>query len=218
MLDRKTTNIMKKRVIIIRGLMVILFALLVVRIGTIMVRKIPVTEISCSEAKDTVYEKIPYKLERTYKFEVTQEERMLLEFITFAEAGTTENLVGQVAIAAEVLNRWEDATKNSETSPFPSTIKEILWQKGQYYDGYPMWYSPSGYRKVTENDVTNSVRQAVELALQGADPTEKELGGYGAYFHYSPKFNNDTGKNMIIDQLEIGNHMFYSSWEGYLTE
>ena len=203
MTTNKTKEKMTKRA---RGIAIgvlVLFSLLIVRIGTIMLT-----------AETTENEKIPYILERNYKFEVTDYEKKLLEFITFAEAGTTESLIGQIAIAAEVLNRMEDA-KNNPESPFPETIKEILWQENQYYEDYPKWYSPEGYRYVTEKDITDSVRQAVDLALQGADPTEKELGGNGAFFHYSPKYNTEEGKDLIKSQLKIGNHQFYRSWDGH---
>lgn len=69
-----------------------------------------------------------------YVFQVSEYERSLLEAIVFAEAGTTEDIDGKVAIAAEVLNRMGD-------SQFPDTVEGVLFQAGQYYNGNPMWYA-----------------------------------------------------------------------------
>lgn len=145
-----------------------------------------------------------------YVFQVSEYERSLLEAIVFAEAGTTEDIDGKVAIAAEVLNRMGD-------SQFPDTVEGVLFQAGQYYNGNPMWYDQNGeYRPVYESDITDDVREAVDLALQGADPTEEVLGGSGALFHYNPDYTSELElekREHIKTQVKIGSHIFYRVWD-----
>lgn len=145
-----------------------------------------------------------------YVFQVSEYERRLLEAIVFAEAGTTEDIDGKIAIAAEVLNRMGD-------SQFPDTVEGVLFQAGQYYNGNPMWYDQNGeYRPVCESDITDDVREAVDLALQGADPTEELLGGSGALFHYNPDYTSELElekREHIKTQVKIGSHIFYRVWD-----
>ena len=146
--------------------------------------------------------------EGCYQIHLTDDEILLLCRYVFAESGTTESLVGQVAVAAEVINRLEDEN-------FPDTLEEVLSEENQYYeDGIPYWYDVDGiWRPVYDSDFTEKVRAAVELALQGADPTEQYFEGNGALFHYSPKFSAGDGKAWIKDQVPIGNHNFYREWD-----
>lgn len=145
-----------------------------------------------------------------YVFQVSEYERRLLEAIVFAEAGTTEDIDGKIAIAAEVLNRMGD-------SQFPDTVEGVLFQAGQYYNGNPMWYDQNGeYRPVYESDITDDVREAVDLALQGADPTEEILGGSGALFHYNPDYTSELElekREHIKTQVKIGSNIFYRVWD-----
>ena len=143
------------------------------------------------------------------EFEISLEDRKLLERLVFAEAGTTEGLKGQVAIAAEVLNRLY-------SPDFPNTIPEVLSQENQYYpDGISYWTDPEGIsRPVYDSDIPEKTKFAVDLALSGADPTELKLGGTGAFYHYNPELSRGDGKEYIIDQMKIGNHMFYRNQDG----
>ncbi|MBQ3413911.1 MAG: cell wall hydrolase [Clostridia bacterium] len=157
---------------------------------------------------DIVGKKTPF-LDGGYVFKVPSEDRKLLERLVFAEAGTTETFKGQVAIAAEVLNRVQ-------SPDFPDTIPEVLAQEGQYYpDGIPYWTDTEGvWRPVYDSDITVKTEAAVELALEGADPTEKILGGTGALYHYEPIISRGDGKEYILHQIKIGAHKFYRSQMG----
>lgn len=214
-MDRKnkTTQEMKKRLSKLATFMLALFVILIVRIGAIMVTA---DEEDIKKTKVYGPEELSDEVRETYNervdiYQVTDEERFWLEAITFSEAGTTEELPGQIAIAAEVLNRVQ-------SPEFPNTIKEVMLQEGQYYDDFPQWQSPEGWRYVEKEDITDSVKEAVELALNGVDTTEIAFGKYGAFFHYAPEYTVDEGKFMIKNQLQIGNHMFYQNWDGYPTE
>lgn len=164
--------------------------------------------------ESTIIRSTSNKMETTighcYVFQVSEYERSLLEAIVFAEAGTTEDMEGKIAIAAEVLNRMGD-------SQFPDTVEGVLFQAGQYYNGNPMWYDQNGeYRPVYESDITDDVREAVDLALQGADPTEDVLGGSGALFHYNPDYTTEVElekREHIKTQVKIGSHIFYRVWD-----
>ena len=198
----------KKRIALVAKVMVVIAILLIVRIA--------ISSAMAEEEQPEVASKIEMakvypeelSLNKIAIWQVTDEERFWLEAITFAEAGTTEGLTGQIAIAAEVLNRVE-------SPDFPDSVIEVLLQEGQYYDDFPQWNSPEGWRYVTEEDITDSVREAVQLALNGSDPTELYFGTYGAFFQYAPEYTYDEGKFDIVNQIQIGNHMFYQSWEGY---
>ena len=144
-----------------------------------------------------------------YVFQVSDDDRKLLMRLVFAEAGTTGKLKEQVAIAAEVLNRMQ-------SPDFPDTIPEVLAQENQYYPGgVPYWTDSNGdWRPVYDSDVSTKVEAAVELALEGADPTEKALGGTGALYHYEPIASRGDGKEYIHHQIKIGDHKFYRSQVG----
>lgn len=146
--------------------------------------------------------------EGCFQVSLTHEEIQLLEMYVFAETGTTEGFVGQVAVAAEVLNRIRDER-------FPNNIYEVLSQENQYYeDGIPCWYDEVGeWRPVYDSDVTDKVKFAVELALEGCDPTEKYFEGDGALYHYSPRFTEDLSQKDNPKQISIGNHNFYRDYE-----
>ena len=104
-----------------------------------------------------------------------------------------------------------------EDDNFPNTLEGVLSEDNQYYeDAIPYWYDVDGiWRPVYDSDVTDKVKFACEMALQGADPTEQYFEENGALFHYSPKFSAGDGKEWIKDQISIGNHNFYRSWDGF---
>lgn len=139
-----------------------------------------------------------------YQISLSHEEIKLLQRYVFAESGTTEGLVGQVAVAAEVLNRIRDER-------FPNNLYDVLAEENQYYeDGIPCWWDIEGeWRPVYDSDVTDKVEFAVELALEGCDPTEKYFEDDGALYHYSPRFTLDTSQKDNPKQISIGNHNFY---------
>lgn len=94
---------------------------------------------------------------------LSKEDLNLLTRAVYSEA-RGENLEGQVAVAAVILNRIEDER-------FPDTIKGVVFQPWAFtavHDGQ-FWLTPN-----------NDAQKAVELALQGWDPTA------GAIFYYNP--------------------------------
>lgn len=142
-----------------------------------------------------------------YQISLSYEEIKLLQRYVFAESGTTEGLVGQVAVTAEVLNRIRDER-------FPNNLYDVLAEENQYYeDGIPCWYDEEDeWRPVYDSDVPDKVKFAVELALEGCDPTEKYFEGDGALYHYSPRFTLDKSQKDNPKQISIGNHNFYRDY------
>ncbi|MGE4271795.1 MAG: spore cortex-lytic enzyme [Desulfitobacterium sp.] len=97
-----------------------------------------------------------------------------------------EPYVGQVAVAAVLLNRLEDPA-------FPNTIADIIYQ-------------PLAFSSVADGQInmapTSSAVKAAQEAVSGVDPT-----GGAIYF-----FNPAKTKNKFIwsrpQIMQIGNHMF----------
>lgn len=98
-----------------------------------------------------------------------------------------ENLKGQIAVGAVVLNRVRDER-------FPSTIRDVVLERGQFtsvYDGQiNIYYSDSALK-------------AAQLALLGYDPTR------GAFFFYNPEIATErvwiTSREVVA---RIGEHIF----------
>ena len=109
----------------------------------------------------------------------------LLARLVYAEA-RGEPYVGQVAVAAVVLNRVR-------SSSFPNTIAGVIYQ-------------PWAFSVVNDGQINLSPNQtavnAARDAMNGWDPT------YGCLYYYNPK----TATNSWIKQkpihLSIGNHVF----------
>ncbi len=109
----------------------------------------------------------------------------LLARLVHAEA-RGEPYVGQVAVAAVVLNRVK-------SSQFPNTISGVIYQKG-------------AFDVVSDGQINmapdNTAVRAAQDALNGWDPT------YGCLFYYNP----NTATNAWIRQkpikLSIGEHVF----------
>lgn len=97
-----------------------------------------------------------------------------------------EPYVGQVAVAAVILNRVDD-------SRFPKTISGVVYQSGAFD------VVADGQINLTPNA---TAYQAARDALNGWDPT------YGCLYYYNPK----TATNAWIKQLPIavtiGSHVF----------
>lgn len=97
-----------------------------------------------------------------------------------------EPYVGQVAIAAVILNR----VKSPE---FPNTISGVIYQRGAFT------VVSDGQINLTPND---TAIRAAQDAMNGWDPT------YGCLFYYNP----NTATNAWIRQktvlLSIGRHVF----------
>jgi spore germination cell wall hydrolase CwlJ-like protein len=116
---------------------------------------------------------------------ISQEELDLLARVIYAEA-RGEDLEGQVAVGAVVLNRLKDPQ-------FPKTIKEVIYQRGAFtaVDDKQIHLLPN-----------EKAYQAAKEAIKGQDPTG------GALYYYNPRTAKDKwikGRPVI---KQIGNHNF----------
>lgn len=117
----------------------------------------------------------------------TDKEVELLARVISAEA-RGENLEGQIAVGAVILNRVKDPR-------FPNSITEVIFQKGQFEV-----VSNGTYLTVP---VTEQARIAAREALRGRDPTN------GALFFYNPRIaKNGWYFETRVKAVEIGNHVF----------
>lgn len=98
------------------------------------------------------------------KFRLTAEEYELLAKLVYAES-RGEPFEGQVAVAAVVLNRVKHPS-------FPNSVKEVIMEPGQFLS------VDNGMIGLTPGD---EARRAVDLALEGQDPSR------GALFFYNPR-------------------------------
>ena len=121
------------------------------------------------------------------RYEPDTEEMDLLARAVYSEA-RGEPEVGQVAVAAVILNRLED-------DEFPNTISGVIFQPLAFTavaDGQ-FWYTPNA-----------DAYKAVEEALEGSDPSE------GALYYYNPVTATSRWifSRPVIKQ--IGQHRFAS--------
>jgi len=127
------------------------------------------------------------------KYNLSASDLELLARLVRAEA-EGESYVGQVAVAASVLNRLNDPR-------YTNTIREIIYQvdQGIYYQ-----YSPVMDGRINL-PATASTRKAVQDAVNGWDPS------YGAIGFYNPaKTSNRWVKSHPVT-TQIGNHVFYKN-------
>lgn len=87
---------------------------------------------------------------------LTEQEKNDLLHLVAAEAGGCD-MVGQILVANVVLNRVE-------SSVFPNTVEGVIFQKNQF--------SPTINGAIWSSKITDSVREAVERALNGEDFSE----------------------------------------------
>jgi Cell wall hydrolyses involved in spore germination len=116
---------------------------------------------------------------------ISQEELDLLARIIYAEA-RGEDLEGQVAVGAVVLNRLK-------SPQFPNTIKEVIYQRRAFtaVDDKQIHLQPN-----------EKAYQAAKEAVRGKDPTG------GAIFYYNPKTAKDNWIKSRPVIKQIGNHNF----------
>lgn len=109
----------------------------------------------------------------------------LLARVIHAEA-RGEDLEGQVAVGAVVLNRLEH-------SQFPNTIREVIYQRGAFtaVDDKQIYLKPN-----------DKAYQAAREALKGTDPTG------GALYYYNPRTAQDNWIKTRPVVKCIGNHNF----------
>lgn len=124
------------------------------------------------------------------KFNLSQSDNDLLARLVSAEA-SGEPLLGQVAVAATILNRLEDPR-------YPKTISGIIYQ----VDNGSYQYSPVLDGRINLS-ASASAYQAVEQAISGSDPSN------GANGFYNPeKTTNEWVRSQTVTAT-IGDHVFY---------
>lgn len=116
---------------------------------------------------------------------ISQEELDLLARVIYAEA-RGEDLEGQVAVGAVVLNRLNNPQ-------FPNTIRGVIFQRGAFtaVDDKQIHLKPN-----------DKAYQAAKEALKGTDPTG------GALYYYNPKTAQDKWIKTRPVVKRIGNHNF----------
>lgn len=109
----------------------------------------------------------------------------LLAKLVYSEA-RGESYIGQVAVAAVVLNRVED-------SRFPNTIAGVIYQ-------------PWAFTAVNDGqfalEPNETAYQAARDAMNGWDPT------YGAVYYYNPKTATSAWIRSTTTVTVIGQHVF----------
>ena len=123
------------------------------------------------------------------RFDVTPAEKRLLAKAVYGEA-CGESFKGQVAVAAVILNRTEHAA-------FPDSIRGVIYQENAFT-------AVSDGQIHLEPDA-KAVR-AVELAIQGEDPT------HGAVYYYNPEIATSEWmekKASNSKKMRIGEHVFF---------
>ncbi len=117
-------------------------------------------------------------------YEATKSEKKLLAAIIQCEAGYVKDYKGKVAVGAVVLNRVR-------ASRWPNTIKEVIYQKGQFSPA-----SSGALQRVLDKGLSVAdCMDAAEDALKGVDPTN----GAQSFTYAS------TGKKGVV----IGTVVFY---------
>lgn len=183
--------------------------------------EVVVTTISTSEAKTSVNTEPTVigtqETQKNYEEDLVFQDRCRL---TYAEA-TGESIIGQIAVAAVVINR-------EECVEFPDTFYEVINQSGQFsvvkngeiYSGSIVNYE----------DISQETINAVKRALGGEDPTEQLLweeaerlgldpikyAEGGALYFYNPDGCSDAELKFranIKVKIRIGNHVFYKYWD-----
>ena len=116
---------------------------------------------------------------------ITSTDLDLLARVVYGEA-RGESYVGQVAVAAVVLNRVESAS-------FPNTIAGVVYQAGAFD------CVADGQINLTPDD---TAVKAAQDALNGWDPT------YGCLFYYNPRTATSAWMLSRPVKLVIGQHNF----------
>ncbi len=160
----------------------------------------------------------------------SEEERMWAYKIAFAEAGL-EDSMGQTLVINSAINNVREKGYNN--------LIEEFTEKGRYSsvkNGIPYVLDRDGYRPVTEADLSNELKQAVDKAFE-KDYTEELLHNAtiqayregristigeefykgGATYFYNPKVISEgqlamRNKDKVPVSVQYGNHVFYRYW------
>ena len=141
---------------------------------------------------------------------MTEREIYLLTMVCCSEAGF-ESFEGKTAVVATVLNRMEP-----ENTAYPNDVYGVIFQPHQFSSATDGIFHTSTAELKWEDlsdKMKDEARNAVEAALNGADPTKKITGG--ALFFYNPDYcsvEENAKRANISCKQRIGNHVFYRVW------
>lgn len=137
----------------------------------------------------------------------------LLTALIYCEAGN-QSYAGQVAVGLVVMNRVN-------SSSFPNTVREVIYQKGQLTPGYTQYatkYSNALNGKVTISATTKAAAeevvakmkayksgQSVKLTVDG-----KTMDFPHLFFMTKPAYNSLGLKTAYT---QIGDHVFFEKWK-----
>ena len=122
---------------------------------------------------------------KTTSNSISNNDLALLAKAVYAEA-RGESYMGQVAVAAVILNRVK-------SSKFPNTISGVIYQP------YAFTCVNDGQINLTPNQ---TAYKAAQDALNGWDPT------YGAIYYYNPKTATSSWIRTRTTTITIGKHVF----------
>lgn len=162
-----------------------------------------------------------------WRYKPTEEERWYTYKLAFAEAGA-EDPIGQTAVAEVGINSVEYGWADNLIEEFqrPGRYSSVI-------DGIPQVPAyGGGYRPVTEDDLSEELKEAVDRAFLGERVTEQLLraqaesqgltdeaywkGGALYFFNWNaigPKAKEDRNQTRMPVRVEIGNHTFARYWK-----
>lgn len=151
------------------------------------------TAVSEKKEKTDLKEGLELVWNEKMQMTLTEEEIEIMERIVEAEA-TDEDIYGRILVANVVLNR---VLSNN----FPSTVKKVVFQKGQF--------SPIRDGRYYSVKVTSLTEQAVERALAGEDYSD------GALFFFARKLTTAKKASWFDNSLKrlfrYGAHEFFKN-------
>ena len=144
----------------------------------------------------TAETKTPKKTNNS-SLEISELDKKNMEKVVYAEA-RGEGFEGQIAVAAVILNRYEFYDRKKSITKLvtaPYQFADISNITQEMLDEYP------------------DCKKAVEEALNGNDPTEREFPE-GARYFYEPNLVEGHQKEIRegIRVLKIGNHCFHNDF------
>lgn len=137
----------------------------------------------------------PKVQKKKYKYNITETERELLLKLIYCEANT-ESIECQMAVALVVLNR-------TEFKGFPNTIKEVIYDKGQFTPIYDGSFNRATPTKQNEKALANVLqgKYTIPSDITFFWTTDVDVNTPGTWY-------NKMHRNNLYKQLD--NTYFYS--------
>lgn len=141
-------------------------------------------------------------LEVTMKIRYTPEEMDLFARLVHAESAG-EPAIGQIAVAASVLNRLADPR-------YPDTLGDVIMQRVEVGGKMYYQYSPILDGRIweldpkTQPEAYNASMEAIFAAIAGEDPSQGATG-----FYNPSKVSPTSWVTQQPHTVKIGNHQFF---------